>query len=300
MCWSPDGKQVAGTWQSNRPIFLIDVESSETVGAIDLEGEFLWKGGIDWSFPTGLLLVITTDAQDRYAIWTLSPTGQHQTKVYETELPIRAARWSLSNSDIYFLLDSGTDAELWKIEINPETGEAEGSARSVLTGLPTKGGFSVSRDGDKLAYSRTADFSTIWRTDLELSGNGPHVRNTQLDSGTLFSRGFSISPDGEWVAISKGDEKESDIYLLSLLDGEMSQLTHLDGRNAFPVWSPDGKTIAFGSTHDGTPRVWRVSPEGGTPEDHGDRCSEHRFWLGVGSWRSPSLSTSWKQALECS
>jgi len=266
MCWSPDGKQVAGTWASKRPIHLINVESSETVETINLEGEFLWKLGVDWSFPTGLLLITTLDAEDRYAVWTLSTTGRQQTKVFETEQPIRAARWSLSKSEVFFLQDSGTDAELWKIEVNVDTGEAESSARSVLTGLPTKGGFSVSRDGDKLAYSRTADFSTIWRSDLEVSGDGLHVRNTQLDSGTLFSRGFSISPDGEWVAISKGDEKESDIYLLSLLDGEMSKLTHLDGRNAFPVWSPDGQTIAFGSTHDGTPRVRRVSPNGGTPQ----------------------------------
>jgi len=266
MCWSPDGSRVASAWTNLKTISFLDVESDEVVTTTDLEGDFRRTIGIDWSLPTGLLLVLTEDDDDRYAIWTLSTSGQNQSKVFESESVIQSVRWSLSEPAIYFVLASGEDAELWKLEVNPQTGEARDSAKTILTGLPTEGIFSVSRDGARLAYARTAGFMSILRIDLDQSPDEVRVDSTQLASGTQFSRGFSVSPDGEWVAVSKGDERSSDIYLLSLKDGSMRQLTHLDGRNERPVWSPDGRTIAFGSTHDGTRRVWRVSPEGGKPK----------------------------------
>jgi Tol biopolymer transport system component len=52
--------------------------------------------------------------------------------------------------------------------------------------------------------------------------------------------------------------------------GQMQQLTFLDSYNAGPAWSPDGKEIAYGSTQDGKPKVWRVNANGGTPRPFGN------------------------------
>ena len=106
-------------------------------------------------------------------------------------------------------------------------------------------------------------FSTIWKADLEQHEGGVRSSRAPIASGTRLSNGFSISPGGDRVAISKGDAASSDIYVISLENGSSEQLTDLDGRNSWPVWSPDGRVIAFGSTHDGTPRVWGVSSDGG-------------------------------------
>ena len=70
----------------------------------------------------------------------------------------------------------------------------------------------------------------------------------------------SISPDGQTVAFSyKGD-----IYLVGTQGGEAKQLTSNTAYDYAPVWSPDGKTVAFASDRYGNFDIFTVSVEGAT------------------------------------
>ena len=71
----------------------------------------------------------------------------------------------------------------------------------------------------------------------------------------------SISPDGNTVAFSyKGD-----LYLVGSDGGEAHQLTSNPAYDYSPVWSPDGKTIAFASDRYGNFDIYAVSIDGGVP-----------------------------------
>ena len=71
----------------------------------------------------------------------------------------------------------------------------------------------------------------------------------------------SISPDGKTVAFSyKGD-----IYLVDSEGGEARQLTSNPAYDYSPVWSPDGKILAFASDRYGNFDIFTVSAEGGVP-----------------------------------
>ena len=78
----------------------------------------------------------------------------------------------------------------------------------------------------------------------------------------------SISPDGKWVAYAvatpdmDANRNASNIWLVSTSGGEPVQLTQ-SGRDLSPVWSPDGKTIAFLSSRGGDSQVYLLSLEGG-------------------------------------
>lgn len=77
----------------------------------------------------------------------------------------------------------------------------------------------------------------------------------------LWMRYPSISPDGKNIAFCyKGD-----IFLVSSDGGKATQLTTHSAYDSRPIWSPDGKTIAFTSTRDGGMDLYTVPVSGGTP-----------------------------------
>lgn len=76
----------------------------------------------------------------------------------------------------------------------------------------------------------------------------------------LWMRDVRISPDGkEIVFCYKGD-----IYKVSAKGGEAIQLTTQDSYESSPVWSPDGKQIAFASDRFGNTDVFVMPANGGS------------------------------------
>lgn len=78
----------------------------------------------------------------------------------------------------------------------------------------------------------------------------------------LWMRYCSISPDGSTIAFCyKGD-----IYTVASTGGEARQLTTHQAYDTHPIWSPDGKQIAFASSRQGSMDIYLVSKDGGTPQ----------------------------------
>jgi dipeptidyl aminopeptidase/acylaminoacyl peptidase len=77
-----------------------------------------------------------------------------------------------------------------------------------------------------------------------------------------------ISPDGKWVAYAvatpdmNANRNASNVWLVATGGGDPIQLTQ-SGHDSSPVWSPDGKTLAFLSSRDGTSQVYVLSMNGG-------------------------------------
>ncbi len=109
------------------------------------------------------------------------------------------------------------------------------------------------------------------------------------------------SPDSEKFAFGSGikmkrdDKKEisgGDIWTLSVKDGSLTQITSdPDTREGGPLWSPDGKTIAYGAVKMGKNRkalhisLMLIPAEGGAPRkiiEPGGRCFP--FWSPDGKW----------------
>ncbi|MBR5726956.1 MAG: PD40 domain-containing protein, partial [Muribaculaceae bacterium] len=78
----------------------------------------------------------------------------------------------------------------------------------------------------------------------------------------LWMRFCAISPDGETIAFSyKGD-----LFTVPSQGGEAHQLTSNAEYDAYPVWSPDGQSIAFASAREGSLDVYLIGSHGGTPK----------------------------------
>jgi serine/threonine-protein kinase len=77
----------------------------------------------------------------------------------------------------------------------------------------------------------------------------------------------ALSPDGGRVAVVIGSGKDEDIWVFDIQTKTMSRLT-FGGPNRSPVWSPDGKRIAYSYNQDGDPKlIIRAADGSGTPEE---------------------------------
>ena len=77
-----------------------------------------------------------------------------------------------------------------------------------------------------------------------------------------------VSPDGKWAAYTvstpdmDANRGASNIWVAPTTGGTAMQLTQ-SGHDTSPVWSPDGKTLAFLSSRSGESQVYLLSMEGG-------------------------------------
>ena len=84
---------------------------------------------------------------------------------------------------------------------------------------------------------------------------------SQAQQGPLWMRYPAISPDGSTIAFAyKGD-----LYCVPANGGEARQLTTNAAYDSQPIWSPDGKKIAFTSNREGSLDVYVISAKGGAP-----------------------------------
>jgi serine/threonine-protein kinase len=110
----------------------------------------------------------------------------------------------------------------------------------------------VSPDGARVAYLANRQ---IWVRELDSLAARP-IPGTQI-GGSAFTRDIFFSHDGRWIGFTAGRELRK-----VSLEGVQRTVTPMQDRPAGAYWSDDD-WIYFGRRDEG---VWRVSGEGGAPE----------------------------------
>ncbi|HEY2378144.1 MAG TPA: hypothetical protein VGH98_19365 [Gemmatimonadaceae bacterium] len=121
----------------------------------------------------------------------------------------------------------------------------------------------VTRDGRTLLFNNALVGSrNLWI--MSLDGNAQPRQITFMGGNAVMHS--SLSPDGTAVAFASTTAGTSDIWLQNVDGSDLRQLTNDSAADAWPVWSPDGRSIIFGSLRDGAWLTRRISPTGGAPE----------------------------------
>ena len=187
--------------------------------------------------------------------------------------------------------------------------EVTGAAGTLTDGMGTNldgdVNFGVSRSGDFAFQTAATQGSRLVLVDRHGA-----VREAGADSGYYYVPRFS--PDGQRVALSRATDiniNKADIWVFDLRQHSLTRVT-FDTANWVPVWSPDGRHIAYGRFLQGLAvpedKIYSTAADGsGTPEllldrpgvwipgefeRNGAGLLTHGFALGgskIEIWRSP-------------
>jgi serine/threonine protein kinase/Tol biopolymer transport system component len=139
--------------------------------------------------------------------------------------------------------------------------EPRGVAKGVMNDISTwHMDASASSDGLLVFGSGgSGDLQLVWmeRGGKQISTIADKITNLQ------FAR---LSPQGDRVALQI-DAGVNDIWVLDLARGVRTRLTFGPIANTFPVWSPDGKWIAYSSNRTGHFDLYRKPSDGSGAEE---------------------------------
>jgi serine/threonine protein kinase len=306
VAWNPDGTSLAcasfstvGNDSFKRN--LIEVNATDgTVKSISSQG---WEhvNGIVWLSNGSGLLLSALDGSNNLQIWYVTyPTGE--TRKITNDV---GGYDNISISSDCKTLVSGQNekqARIWTAPVEssdsfrPDLSKAKQVTDNRFDGTM---GLFFAPDG-KIVFTSRSDTSGIWIMDADggnrkqlaawgswLAGSPDgryvvftsfkddadtaHIFRMDLDGGNLrqLTTGHienrpSVSHDGKWVIYNSWESQRPTIGKVSIDGGPSVQLTKTQAQG--PVYSPDGKSIAYGYwAEKNEPRVAIIPANGGEP-----------------------------------
>jgi serine/threonine-protein kinase len=135
----------------------------------------------------------------------------------------------------------------------------EGVRRSVFGNGIGAAQFSVSDNGTVVYVSGPTSISERARTLFVADRNGSRTPLPVPAGPYLHPR---VSRDGKLLAVENDDGKEANVFIYDLSATSAIRRLTFGGRNRFPVWSPDGRRVAFQSNRDGDLAIFEQRADG--------------------------------------
>jgi serine/threonine-protein kinase len=166
-------------------------------------------------------------------------------------------------------LDSGhlvyvNDGTLFAAPFDLDRMEVTSAPAPVVSGISETGGahFDVSRSGTLVYLEGQGGAAKYEMVAVDRRGlASPLVADRQSFVEPHFS------PDGRRLAVEILTGSASDSWVYDLDRGTGTRLTFAEGLDSVPVWSPDGKWIAYGSDGKGRVGLYRKRADGSGDEE---------------------------------
>ena len=148
-------------------------------------------------------------------------------------------------------------------------------------------GVSYNRNWDVAEFSASANGILAYRLGTERQSQLVWLDRTGKQMGAVGEPGYydtmRLSPDGQRVAVSIVDpvRREGDIWLLETARANATRFTFSPAPYTWPVWSPDGSRIVFGSERSGVADLYQKSVAGTGGEEE---VLKSNYYKSPGDW----------------
>jgi Tol biopolymer transport system component len=194
--------------------------------------------------PDGKAVLFRLSPSGAIAVQTIG-TGEHRTLIQAGSTP----RYASSGHLIY-----AQASNLMAAPFDPQRLEVRGTAVPVVQDV-LEGQYSISATGS-LAYipgvSQASQSRLVW-----VNRNGAEQ---PLAAPPRDYNQPRLSPDGRQVAVD--DDASGQVSLYDIARDTLSRFTFGENLNQYPVWTPDGKRIAFMSNKGGQFNIYLQMADG--------------------------------------
>ena len=230
-----------------------------TTGAV-AQGVQLLPDGDTLLFTLGATNVATSGFWDKARIMTLSLSTGRQTTILEGASEARY----LPTGHLVYLIEGTMMAVPFDVKALKIGGGAVPIVEGVRRGAASAGGagqFAFSETG-VLAFVRGP--ARTGQDDVFLFDRAGNATPLRLPRGSYsYPR---VSPDGKQLAVETTDGKNSAVSLYELSGATSLRRLTFGGNNRLPVWSADGKRVAFQSDREGDAAIFWQPVNGGPAE----------------------------------
>jgi dipeptidyl aminopeptidase/acylaminoacyl peptidase len=166
--------------------------------------------------------------------------------------------WAPSGKAIYFERTFRGAKNLWKMTVDPDTLRAT-SIERLTTGPGLDTQLAVSGDGKKLAFTGETQHIQAWLFPFDASNGRVTGTGAAVTSPGMEAWQENLSRDGEKLVFSGKRAGKWAVWGKSLLvDGREAPILADDYTRESPLWSPDGRRLAYARVESGKSRpvVW--------------------------------------------
>jgi Tol biopolymer transport system component len=286
--FSPDGHRIVYQGPGTRPgggLWLIPAGGGqarpiEIRNQVDLGGLPVWT-------PDGQHIMFIGFDQNRVTDWWLvSPEGgeavpsglaaQLRTQGLG-DLSVESAPADWLGNEMLFSLVGGASANLWLAPFSTRTWKVSGPLRQLTFGSAMELSPRASAGG-RVVFSGDTLLTHLWSVPLGSGEPHPLTKDTSLRPGH-FRMAVRFSLSDRYLAFASPRSGNSDVWLLDLNRGAETALASTSDPEEHPLFSPDGKAVAFVVTRGGRRALHIADLDRRLSREVCGGCGEPYGWL---------------------